>query len=109
MKSLMNNRANENKPSACMSFNNLGQRASACEAKLETLKRNLVWTLSEEFSDVPMRLVRQAVDEADALAALTSFPHLVLPTLAQEKVLNACKWIRRQQQVFERTSLAFAA
>jgi len=109
MKSLMNNRANDDKTSACTNFNNSGIRASACGAKLETLKRNLVWTLSEEFSDVPMRLVRRAVDEADALAALTSFPHLVLPTLAQEKVLKARNWSRRQQQVLERTSLAFAA
>src|SRR5882672_319600 len=68
-----------------------------CREKLEALKNALVQKFSAEFSDVQPHLVRRAVYEADALASLTAVPHLLLPVLAEEKVLNARNWSRHQQ------------
>src|SRR3954463_3994332 len=59
---------------------------AACRSTLEALKTQLVRRLTAEFSDLQSNLVRQAVDEAQALASLTVVPQLVLPTLAEEKV-----------------------
>jgi len=64
---------------------------------------------SAEFSDVQPHLVRRAVYEADALASLTAIPHLLLPVLAEEKVLNARNWSRHQQTAFQRSRLGRAA
>jgi hypothetical protein len=82
---------------------------AACAAKLEAIKNNLVAKLTAEFSDLQASLVRQAVDEADALAALTGFPHLLFPDLALEKVQSARDWSRHQQAVRQGHGWAFAA
>jgi hypothetical protein len=46
------------------------------------------------------RLVRLALNEAEALASQTGVPELVLPILAEEKVDALKKWAARQQRVF---------
>jgi hypothetical protein len=43
------------------------------------------------------QLLRLALNEADALAQQTGYPHLVLPLLAAEKARNAARWQFRQQ------------
>ena len=53
------------------------------------------------------RQLRQALNEADALAALTPFPALFLPALAEEKVRAAATWSDRQQRL-RRSDRAFA-
>jgi hypothetical protein len=45
------------------------------------------------------QLLRLALNEAEALAFLTDYPHLVFPTLALEKVHDAAAWKNRQQQL----------
>jgi len=45
------------------------------------------------------QLLRLALNEAEALAFLTDYPHLVFPTLAMEKVQGAAAWKNRQQQI----------
>jgi len=80
-----------------------------CRAVLQRLKNGLVERFTAEFSDVPQRLVQQAVDEANALASLTEIPHLLLPTLAEEKVLHARNWNVQQKAILQRSSWAFAA
>jgi hypothetical protein len=46
------------------------------------------------------RLIRLALNEAEALASQTGVPELVLPILAEEKVDALKKWAARQQRVF---------
>jgi hypothetical protein len=76
---------------------------------LGSFKAELVQKLSSEFSDVDSLLVSQAVNEAQALAAQTLVPQLVLPVLAEEKVQALQKWSAKQQQLLHRRALAFAA
>jgi hypothetical protein len=75
----------------------------------EELKSALVARLSAEYAEVGPRLVSQAVNEADALASLTSVPLLVLPTLAEEKVRKAAEWTAHQRAVLGGDHDAFAA
>src|SRR4051812_2210105 len=83
--------------------------SAACRTTLESLKNQLVRRLSAEFSDLQSNLVRQAVDEAQALAALTTVPQLVLPTLAEEKVQSVHNWAVHQRAIFQQPALAWAA
>jgi hypothetical protein len=56
------------------------------------------------------KLVRLALIEAEALAWQTPFPHLVFPTLAEEKVRAVMVWQSRQAALLGAGSeLAFAA
>jgi len=43
------------------------------------------------------RLLRLALNEAEALAWQTQYPHLVFPELATEKAQAVAAWSRRQQ------------
>jgi hypothetical protein len=55
------------------------------------------------------RLLRLALNEAEALAWQTEFPHLVFPELAREKARAAVLWHQRQRSLRGATSeLAFA-
>lgn len=51
------------------------------------------------------KLLRLAVNEAEALAWQTDYPHLLFPSLALEKVNGAVNWQQRQQSV-RRSQLA---
>jgi hypothetical protein len=73
------------------------------------LKLALVKRLNAEYAGLGTRLVYQAVNEADALAALTAVPLLVLPTLAEEKVQKAAAWLAHQREVLHCDTFAFAA
>lgn len=44
-------------------------------------------------------VLRSAVNEAEALAWQTPFPHLLFPVLAQEKAFSARRWAGRQRFV----------
>ena len=55
----------------------------------------------------PRRLLRLALNEAEAAAWLTRYPHLVFPELAMEKVQALAAWNAHQQSV-RRTSPVFA-
>src|SRR5690349_9140956 len=83
--------------------------SAACSEKLNELKERVTANLAAEFAGaLNSKTVRQVVSEADSLAAMTPFPALFLPALAEEKVRNALAWQARQQVIREQT-LAFAA
>ncbi|MFZ0827009.1 MAG: hypothetical protein WAO02_06275 [Verrucomicrobiia bacterium] len=46
-----------------------------------------------------VRLLRLALNEAEAVARQTPYPHLVFPTLAMEKVQSVIAWNKRQQSL----------
>jgi len=81
---------------------------AACRAKLKALKSDLVRRFTTEFSDLQARLVRRAVDEAEALAALTDLPLLLFPSLAEEKVQKTREWNLHQREILHRSGLALA-
>jgi hypothetical protein len=55
------------------------------------------------------RVLRLALNEAEALAMQTEFPALLFPTLATEKAETLERWIRRQSKIRRREPvLAFA-
>ena len=65
--------------------------------QVEELKTTLVKKFNTEYSGLDRRLLKQAVNEAHALAALTFVPMLVLPSLAEEKVQTLAAWTARQR------------
>lgn len=54
-------------------------------------------------------LLRLALNEAEAAAWETRFPHLVFPTLAMEKVEALVAWDRHQQTVRQMTAVTALA
>lgn len=60
-------------------------------AGIEQAKWHLMADLGKAFQ-LPERLFRVAVNEAEALAWKTEFPHLVFPALAAEKIQAASVW-----------------
>lgn len=67
-------------------------------AHIATVKANLVTEFKENF-EVQDKLLRLALNEAEALAWETDYPHLVFPTLAREKVKVAANWNERQDMI----------
>src|ERR1700733_13977970 len=56
----------------------------------------------EEFratKEAHQNLFKQAVNEAEALAWQTAYPHLLFPVLAVEKIQAVSAWQTRQQSV----------
>jgi hypothetical protein len=45
------------------------------------------------------RLLRLTLNEAEALAYATGFPHLFFPALAAEKVEQSVSWHKRQREI----------
>jgi hypothetical protein len=82
--------------------------SSDCSEKMAKLKDRVAFDLAHRFNNLNGQLLWQAVNEADALAATTAFPALVLPALAEEKVRHASLWAARQRLIRERP-IAFAA
>lgn len=56
---------------------------------------------STDVGELPVELLSQALNEAEALATLTPFPILFLPSLAEEKISDARNWFARQQRIRE--------
>ena len=71
-------------------------------AQVEQTKNNL---LSEFRTTRELNLFKQAVNEAEALAWQTEYPHLFFPTLALEKIQTASAWQKRQQNLRRHHSL----
>jgi hypothetical protein len=77
-------------------------------AQVEKLKSSLAKKLSAEYPDAGMGLIHRAVNEASALASVTSVPLLLLPALAEEKVQKAVAWPAYQRRPFHfASSFAF--
>jgi len=66
-----------------------------------------------EFSEsyeISERLLQLAVQEAEAIAWGTEYPHLVFPALAMEKMRVAANWQERQEMIRRvNPTMAFAA
>ena len=57
-----------------------------------------------------VQILRSALNEAEALAWQTPYPHLFFPLLAEEKAISARRWAARQEMIrHERSPTAFAA
>ncbi len=61
-------------------------------------KRSAMTEFSAEAGD-HLRLLRLALNEAEALAWQTDYPHLVFPALAVEKAQATVRWHKRQRAV----------
>ena len=51
------------------------------------------------------RILQLTLNEAEAVAWESGFPHLIFPLLAEEKARKAAAWIERQQAVREQTGV----
>src|SRR5688572_28242259 len=70
----------------------------AANAALATVREKLEREFDLLLERYP-RVFRLALNEAEALAWETEFPHLVFPALALEKVHDVAKWHRRQTSI----------
>ncbi len=83
-----------------------GQRVLA---QINRLKEAIL-TESSAALEMHQHALRLALNEAEALAWETLYPHLVFPTLAAEKVRAVATWSARQQRIRETNQdLALAA
>lgn len=77
--------------------------------KRQTLKYNAFDALAlvrtdierqfETLSQQAPRILHLSLNEAEALAWDTGFPHLVFPLLAEEKAQRAEVWVNRQRRI----------
>ncbi len=101
------NTTNENTNNAKQTFTNRClQSCKVLFAEIEQAKNMIVDDFHETL-DTHGNLFRLALNEAEALAWQTDYPHLVYPTLAMERVQAVVAWRRRQQSV-QQPQLAFA-
>ena len=61
--------------------------------------RQAILAEARETLQVQERLLRLALNEAEALAFQTLYPQLVFPALAAEKIQGAASWSRRQRSL----------
>ena len=82
---------------------------SSCHNILEqiTAVKEVIFAESYQTLKSQEHLLRLALNEAEAVAWQTIYPHLVFPALATEKVQAVIAWEARQQSV-RQASPAFA-
>ena len=79
------------------------------KAQIAGVKEAIFAESSRAFS-APEQLVRLALNEAEAAAFQTEYPHLFFPTLATEKIQAVAAWNTHQQAVRRsRPGIALAA
>ena len=66
--------------------------------EIQKTKRQFVGQFRKVFAGQE-QLLRLALNEAEALAFLTDYPHLVFPSLAMEKVQGAAQWQSQQKSI----------
>src|SRR5688572_4078137 len=68
------------------------------ETEIDRLKERLLTQLLSEVRDIDLNvLIRRAANEASAIAWITPFPLLILPTLLEEKVRHARRQAEHQK------------
>ena len=75
-----------------------GETSAATEpirSAIAQVKQSLLYEYAE-LTGKNTRLLRLALNEAEAVAWQSGFPHLVFPVLATEKAWAAVAWHRRQ-------------
>ncbi len=73
-------------------------------ALMEQMKNRLLVEFGKKLK-AHESVLRLALNEAEALAWETDYPHLVFATLAREKAQAAAKWEGRQQYVSQQSPL----
>jgi hypothetical protein len=81
---------------------------SAIRDGIETVKEKILQQHSQSFKGGE-RFLKLALNEAEALAWQTDYPHLVFPVLAAEKATAAVNWQSRQKSIRRDRESAFAA
>lgn len=74
---------------------------ASCQKILAQINRTkaAIFAESRHALRAPERLLRLALNEAEAVAWQTAYPHLVFPTLATEKVQAVVAWNKTQQSM----------
>ena len=95
---------------------NGGWSRNACRAMCRKIRAQIAGVKEAVFAEssralpAPERLVRLALNEAEAAAWQTKYPHLVFPTLATEKIQEVADWNAHQRSVRKsRLNIALAA
>lgn len=81
---------------------------SAIRDGVKNAKETMLWQYGTGFKGQE-RLLQLALNEAEAVAWTTDYPHLVFPELALEKAEAAVSWQRRQKSIQGNLESAFAA
>jgi hypothetical protein len=63
--------------------------------------RDAIFAEARGTLDTHERMLQLALNEAEALAWQTEYPHLVFPALAAEKVHAVADWNRHQRSVWQ--------
>ncbi len=69
-------------------------------AQVENLKQSVLAEFQDTFA-AHGQLLSHVLNEADALAWQTEYPHLLFPALALEKVQAAANWQARQKLLLQ--------
>ncbi len=106
-------KANETKQTSVGNQHSLRQLCLAsCRmlwARIQQVKTAVLSEFREKLEEHE-HLLKLALNEAEALAWQTDYPHLVFPTLAAEKAEAVAKWHARQRALQRAdTTLALAA
>ena len=74
---------------------------ACCQKILAQIKDTKAAILAEsrDTLEVQEQILRLALNEAEALAWQTVYPHLLFPALATEKIQTVAKWNQRQRAV----------
>ncbi len=84
---------------------NGGSFRNTCRATCRKIRAQIAGVKEAIFAEssraltAPERLVRLALNEAEAVAWQTKYPHLFFPALATEKVEAVAAWNARQESV----------
>jgi hypothetical protein len=101
-------RKNEYRRNGGLLRNACGASCRKIRTQIAGVKEAIFAEYSRAFS-VPDRLMRLALNEAEAAAWQTRYPHLLFPTLAVEKVRSVAAWNARQQSVRENSPVIVLA
>ena len=95
------NKPNDNRPNpeSCTTFKHTC--LASCQKILAQIKKakEAIFAESRDALATQERLLRLALNEAEALAWQTMYPNLVFPTLAMEKVQGLAVWKTKQQSI----------
>jgi hypothetical protein len=83
------------------------ETCKAWRAEIEQAREMIVNEFHETL-EVHGSLFRLALNEAEALAGQTEYPHLFYPALAQERVQAVAAWRQRQGMIQQRPLLVAA-
>lgn len=68
--------------------------------------KDAIFAESRQLLSAPERMLKLALNEAEAVAWQTDYPHLLFPELAAEKVQAVAAWSHRQSAVRSASRLA---